>query len=400
MKVLVLSHLFPRHEEDWNGVFVHEQVAALRAGGIDARVLTGDPAWITWSWGRTTARWVLRRHTPPGSLAWREIRGVPVAVFRYASPFAPDTEKAAAWCYAREAAAAASWARASVAFDLVHAHTSFLDGNAGARIARRFRVPFVLTEHTGPFSALTASPLMAWQTGRAIARADAVLAVSHAEREAMLRGVRIRRPERIEVLPNGVRTDVFHPGGGRPPDDGAVHVLWVGGLVPVKRLDLLLDAFADARRERPELRLTLLGDGPLEGEVRRKIEALDLAREVGLAPSTSRAGVAAALRAHHFLVVSSETESFSLVTIEALACGRPVLSTRCGGPESILVSPRLGELVDRTRSALARGLVSMAGRLPEFDEAALADHARREFGIEAVAKRTIAVYERVRRRAR
>jgi glycosyltransferase involved in cell wall biosynthesis len=240
---------------------------------------------------------------------------------------------------------------------------------------------------------------MRWQTRRAIERADLVLAVSPAQREDILREVPVRRPERIEIMPNGVRADLFHPGGPRPRD-GYVRVLWIGGLVPVKRLDLLLDAFAAAQRERAELRLTLVGEGSLARAVEERIDSLGLRGLARLEASRSRQGVADAMRAHDFLVVSSATESFSLVTIEALACGRPVLSTRCGGPESILVSPKLGELVEGTRDALAQGLLSMAARLGEFDDAAIAEHARREYGQEVLVKRTIAVYERVLGRSR
>ena len=72
------------------------------------------------------------------------------------------------------------------------------------------------------------------------------------------------RPDRVTAVPNGVE-EYFTPGGER---SSSPFVLAVGRFAPVKRFHLALEAAAEARRTVPDLRLRLVGDGPLAGELR------------------------------------------------------------------------------------------------------------------------------------
>ncbi len=396
LKVLVLSHMFPRGSEDWGGIFVQEQVRALRAAGIDARVVVGDPELI----GRRTLRqlrlWPHIRPVP--RVAWQDVAGVPTLYFGYLASYPPWWGYIAAISYRRELKRLAPQIYAAFAFDLVHAHTAFLDGGAGAWLGRRFRVPFVLTEHTGPFSALTNQAVMRWQTERAIFRADVVIAVSETLKKDILARVRLRGGAPARVLANGVDPTLFRPDGTAPPNDGTVRALWIGGFLPVKQPLMLIDAFAAARLQDSRLRLSMVGTGPLEPEIRAQIRRRGVEREVSVLPSAARQVVADYMRRHHFLVISSEFESFGLVAIEALACGRPVLSTRCGGPEETVRSSEYGELVGNSVKDLARGFLAMAARIVEFDAMALHDYARHNYGFEAIAAHLREIYLEVLRK--
>ncbi len=72
---------------------------------------------------------------------------------------------------------------------------------------------------------------------------------------------------------------------------------------------------------------------------------LGLAAQVGFLPATNRAGVANAIRTHDFLAHLERDRNLSLVTLEALACGVPVLSTACGGPQDLITQPWLGSII-------------------------------------------------------
>src|SRR6266704_3731778 len=194
MKVLVLSHMFPRRSDDWDGIFVHEQVLALRKIGIDARVIVGNPEGFKVGINRNT--W-LHLRSPRNSEAlpeWQELNGVPVMYFTFSEPHFEYWERLGAACYVREIRQLAHLLRESFPYDLVHAHTAWLDGSAAVSLARHSRVPMLLTEHTGPFSALTARPVMRWVTQRALNRANVVIAVSEVLRQDILRQVKIQRP--------------------------------------------------------------------------------------------------------------------------------------------------------------------------------------------------------------
>ncbi|MFX5603039.1 glycosyltransferase, partial [Acinetobacter baumannii] len=79
------------------------------------------------------------------------------------------------------------------------------------------------------------------------------------------------------------------------------------------------DAFAIARRRQPALRLRLVGGGHLEGSLKQQASRLGIDDVVTFVPNVSRDGVCREMARADFLVISSETETFGVVGIEALA---------------------------------------------------------------------------------
>lgn len=178
--------------------------------------------------------------------------------------------------------------------------------------------------------------------------ADAIAAVSQAVADDLVDTTGLSR-ERIDVIPNPVVTpeilskaelDPRHPffAPGSPPV-----LLAAGRLHREKDFSTLLRAFSRVRDNRPA-RLVVLGDGP----ERESLEAL--ARELGLGSDLSMPGFEANpyayMRRSAAFVSTSLSEGFGNAIVEALACGCPVVSTRCpGGPSEILEEGRYGRLV-------------------------------------------------------
>jgi glycosyltransferase involved in cell wall biosynthesis len=388
--------MFPRNSEGWGGIFVYEQVKALRRIGIDARAVVGNPIWVPWKSGAGAAKTILIDYYGQARPRWSDMNAVPTLFFPYLAPPARYWARMAALNYRRGLARHLQWLQREFSVDLVHSHTAFLDGNAGVHLARRFRVPLIITEHTGPFTALTETPSKRRQTERALNQADLVLAVSDFLRRQIMREVRIGDPRLIAVLANGYNPEVFKVTSSPQDAGNAIRALWIGGFQPVKQPFLLIDAFARAQQREPRLTLSLVGHGFLEEEVRAHAAALGLGDALRFHPSASRNSIAEHIRNHHFLVVSSETETFGLVVIEAMGCGRPVLTTRCGGPEETVGDAGRGIIVENSIEGLADGFVRMTSRLREFDPIALSRYARDNYSFDVIANRLKAIYERVR----
>src|SRR5262249_46070144 len=101
------------------------------------------------------------------------------------------------------------------------------------------------------------------------------------------------------------------------------------------------------------------------------------------------------IRRSALLVLPSRIESFGTVLVEALACGTPVVATRCGGPEDI-GGDTVGVLVlPEDPEALARGIEHVLDRREGYDPRQLRAHAFDHFGIECVGQRLLQVYEDV-----
>ena len=161
---------------------------------------------------------------------------------------------------------------------------------------------------------------------------------------------------------------------------------------PAKNLATLLDATAALRSQRQDFILCLAGEGECREELMRRANELGLSEFVEFPGRLPGRDVQNLLARSVFAVVSSTHETFSVWAAEALMCGRPVLSTRCGGPEEF-VTPEVGRLVSADDvDAMAEGLAWMLDHFSEFEAELLSIYATERFAPEVVARRIIDAY--------
>ncbi|MBP7408533.1 MAG: glycosyltransferase, partial [Flavobacteriales bacterium] len=169
---------------------------------------------------------------------------------------------------------------------------------------------------------------------------------------------------RYDVVPNVV------PGLDRPlPPAGAPgHFLMVADLVDrTKNVSGALHALAIALRTNKDLRLTIIGDGP----DRKMLE--DLTDELGLRKSVQFLGrvpntvVLDRMATIFAVIINSNVETFSVVTGEALAQGKPVIATRCGGPVAFIREVN-GILIEpKDDAALAMAMLQLTAHATEYE---------------------------------
>ncbi len=235
-------------------------------------------------------------------------------------------------------------------FDLVHVHTPFVAHYAGVRFARRRRIPVIATYHTFFEEYLHHYvPLLPRPVGRALARRftraqcaqlAAVVAPSEPMR-ALLREYGVAA--RIEVIPTGLPADRYLPGDGarfRQAFGIAADrplLLYVGRVAYEKNIEFLLQAFVALRRTRADAMLAIAGEGPARGRLQALATQLGIAQDVHFIGYLDRErGLADCYAAADVFVFASRTETQGLVLLEALAQGRPVVSTAHLGTASIL----------------------------------------------------------------
>ena len=223
---------------------------------------------------------------------------------------------------------------------------------------------------------------------------DALIGVSQATVDDLVR-LRIAQRAKFRVIPIGLDLEpflgstpdagtAFRREAGAGPDD--VLLTFVGRLVPIKRVDVLLRAVADARAAGAQVRLAIVGDGALRNELER------LAHDLGLAAHVYFAGyredmVAVAVAAD-VAVLSSDNEGTPVALIEAGAAGTASVATDVGGVTDV-VTPETGLVVPRRDShALGEALVKIAA--DDSLRAAMGerarDHVRGRFSVERLVK--------------
>jgi len=298
------------------------------------------------------------------------------------------------------------WMRAHAGeYDIVHVHQALWPAYAAARTAQEAGKPcLVKVGNTGERFDLRVLRRSRWG-GRAMAefcREHVTRFVATSRRmEAELRAFGVRAG-RIVRIPNGV---ALPPGGPRPdeaarravgaPAEGPLF-LHVGALARHKRPLLALEAFATAARTHPGARLWFLGEGPLEGRIKRAIRRSGWGGRIRCCGSV--ADVSPYLRAADGFVSASVAEGMSNALLEAMAHGLACVATRISGAEDLIRDGENGRLVPPDDlSALAGALEPLLGDgdLRRRLGAAARRTIREGYRIESVAERYLDLYRRV-----
>lgn len=235
---------------------------------------------------------------------------------------------------------------ASVRPHVVHTHLGYADLLAGTAAAS-LGVPSVSTIHLSTWGRPSLREALKGRLIAAARRRGAarVVAVSDAARDAYL-AQGWDRPEHVVTLHNGV-LDAAAPGSGAAvrrelglaPDD--VVLAMVSVLRPGKGHTEALRALTMLRHTHPEVRLLIVGDGPLRADLERA------ARDVpGAVLAGHRTDVMCVLDAADVLLHPSEHDAFPTTLLEAMAAGVPVVATRVGGIPEIVVAGSTGLLVE------------------------------------------------------
>ncbi len=246
------------------------------------------------------------------------------------------------------------------AADVVLATWAYPDGCASVIAARALGKPCVVKVHGTDVNVVLQRGAARRMAERILPRADAVVTVSKALGEELVRlGV---APGRVHHVANGVDGSLFFPrerAGSREaldvPGDARV-VLFVGRIEPQKGIAELVAAFDSVRRRVPRAMLVLVGDGVSRAEVLAHVAPWGSSvRWLGALPQEQ---VAAWMGACDVLALPSWAEGTPNVVLEALASGRPVVATRVGGIPDAVYDDRAGLLVPaRDAGALADALV-------------------------------------------
>ncbi|MBX3143103.1 MAG: glycosyltransferase [Trueperaceae bacterium] len=174
--------------------------------------------------------------------------------------------------------------------------------------------------------------------------------------------------ERTKVHHSGIALSRFTPNDRAGAKNGHVNALFIGRFVEKKGVQYALEALALVT-DTADVTLTLVGDGPLEPELRRRADELGLAARVDFVGEKNQAGVLEELARADVLVAPSVTaasgdkEGIPNVAKEAMACALPVLSTLHGGIPELIEDGVSGFLVpERDVQALAERLKLLASR--------------------------------------
>jgi N-acetyl-alpha-D-glucosaminyl L-malate synthase BshA len=288
--------------------------------------------------------------------------------------------------------------------DVVHAHYA-LPHAVSAHLARevlaadaagRSAAPkLVTTLHGTDITLVGNDPSFLPLTRFSIAASDAVTTPSAWLARATHEILGVPDTIEIEIVPNFVDGTRFRPAPGERPLPEAPLVVHVSNFRPVKRVGDVVEIFARLRATRPA-RLQLVGDGPDRVAVAARAAALGLAADVQFLGE--RVDLPAVLQVADLFLLPSETESFGLAALEAMACGVPVVASAVGGLPEVIPDGEVGALCplgDVEAMAAAAGRILGDAALHRRLSHAARRLAESRYQIEPAVDRYLAIYRRV-----
>ncbi len=270
--------------------------------------------------------------------------------------------------------------------DVIHLESSVMI-NIADKLKKRWDIPLVYTEHLS--NLLSTDPGKFYQNRfeNAMKISDVCIAISSVYENKM----KVYNPAKLVRIPNGLKLELLE--AASEPEKFTVKAL--GALRPIKGYNLLIRAFADFAADKENVILEIGGEGAEKNNLQQLIEELGMADKIMLTGQIKREAIMGFYNGTSVFVCSSKTETFSVVTAEALCCGIPVIATRCGGPED-MVNESNGVLVDvNNQKQLELALNDMYGSANKYDRNKIRECARQRFGYDGVIAQCTEIYEGV-----
>lgn len=383
-KILLIPSWYPNEKDPISGIFIQEQAVALSKQYDVAVLIPGMAAW----------RNVLDKNAGDKSIK-KVQEGLPV-YSEHALPLIPHGPEMIDYDTFRRAAQNGfrkllkEWGRP----DLIHAHVVLPAGWSALRLAKRYGIPIVLTEHSSPFSMHLGTELSRHLVRETLTSVNRLIAISPALAKQLLE---FQPGLQINVIGESVRTDFFLPRDSVEHKNGSGKTFFVAArLAEQKGLHHLIEAVhLLLKRGLDSFQLVIGGDGPDREKLEQLTKSLGVAKYCRFLGGLNREQVRENMQNSDVFVLSSLHETFGVVVGEAMACGKPVISTRCGGPEFV-VTEETGLLVDVAKpQALADAMGDFILDRVSFDPQTVRTSVVNRFSPEMFVRNVSAVYEQV-----
>lgn len=370
------------------GIFQQHQAKALSRAGHTVGVLSPPELWSIHLIGR-----VLKGH--PSGIREEIIDGLPV--LRCYGWIPPRISSRWLWLWFWQMAGRRLYAHYVSAYgspDVIHAHNARFAGILAEQIKREYHIPYVLTEHSSEYARNLIPGDEMKHLASAFRNADARIVVSPGL-GAVLERVVGDSSYPWQYIPNILDNKFEYQNielAANKTHDLEFCFLNVGALVETKGQADLLHAFAARFSGDRTVTLRIGGDGELRPRLEELSSQLGISQQVSFLGELQHEQVLKEMRQCDAYVHSSHYETFGVVVIEALACGKPVVSTTCGGPEYIVKSHN-GVLVPvGDIDALGNAMAEMHITADRYDKTLIRQDCIAQYGERAVITQLSQLY--------
>lgn len=388
MNILIIPAFFQTKARPTMGSFFMEQAIALKRAGHQVTILYCDSCSV-----KCIGEWL---HYAEENVQVSE--GIPIYRGKVFCPLKHGMEGY------REAFAEKiirlyeKYVEKAQKIDIIHAHCCVWAGYAAMRLSEEKKIPYIITEHATMFQLHRdkISDKNNQYIAKAFRKADRVICVSNAFRKLLSE----YRPEsEMEVIGNVVDCGRFQPAAADGESKGrflSICYMETEEQLRKKGMDILLKAWKRTAQRYPEAKLLIGGGGRAQRKVLEWVREYEIQQSVELLGSLNRNEVAAQMQRCDCFVLPSRYETFGVVYIEAMACGKPVIAVANGGPDDFITDCNGLLIAPGDVDALANAMEHMIQNREQYVAADIRAFVESRFSAPAIAQRLEAVYKEVK----
>jgi len=375
MKVLILSSWYPNIENNVSGIFVKEQAKALIKIGINAVVF--------FPYDKSLNKNQLIKNYEDGILTYR------------ANTDYLNNSKISRINSVIKSIKLLKRITEENKIDIIHSHVCYSAGFVAAFYKKFYEMPYIITEHMSYIKSYAAKAYNYKLFKYSYFHADKVIFVSEFLCNELIKlGFAFNK----EIIGNVVEM----------PDNNLVsrvrgnnefNIIFIGlmDITEVKGLQYFIPALSNFIKNHPEydIKFTLVGDGEKRCTYEELCSELNIREKCNFLGKIPKGNIEALILQNDFLVLPSIKETFGSVLIEAMACGKPVLATKCGGPNEF-VNDKVGTLVEPMNiKELENGILYMINNYNNFDFNYIKSYAAENFSYKAIGEKLKSIYLKV-----
>ena len=276
--------------------------------------------------------------------------------------------------------------------NIIHTHSVFYAGIVASYISKKNNIAYVITEHSTPFSeGKITNKYDIFMYRKILEGSKRLIAVSEGFKSELKSSAKISR--NIDVIHNMVNPIFFDKKKIYDRKEDQFTFYTVSFLTERKNHKLMIDAFELFHSKNGNSKFIIGGDGPIKAEIENYIKIKGLENSVILRGPQTRTEVFNEMTNAHVFLLASHYETFGVVLIEALATGRPVISTDSVGPRDIIINHFNGILLKSWDSeSFSNAMLSVFENYKDYDPQKISKDCLNRFGQKTIIKKIIDAY--------
>lgn len=380
--ILIIPSWYPKNADDVSGSFFREQALALEKKGYKVGVIYPQIRSARDFKGIFTKAYGLEIDNDHGLITFRW----------HSANFFPKLNKLhQIYWLSLGMKLFKSYIKENGIPNIIHVHSLLNGGLLAYKISQKYGVPYIVTEHSSAFIRGLIDQIQYTALTPVVSNAKHCLAVSISFADFLNHSFKTTT---WQYLPNIV-SNVFLSKKIQVIENPCFTFLSVCFLTKNKKIDFLLQAFAQALQENSSLFLKIGGDGPERLYLETLVDQLKIRNHVIFLGMLSRNEVLEEIQKADAFTLSSEFETFGVVLIEALALGKPVIATKCGGPESI-ITPDVGFLVENgSIEQFTNAMLALYENKEKYKGQTIRNYCLQQFSEDAVINKLSRIYQQV-----